>query len=629
MNKITVVIIAGLAFGSCARQHLVKADKAYERLAFAEAARSYDKALARVTDREALLRAADAHANVNDLAGAAERFAQAKALAPLSMTDEMRYGQVLQSLGKHEQAAERFASILAQEPTDQRAHELMLSCEAHAAFYADSSLYTVTPITLSGMVSAFSATPYKDGIIFAGEKEGAPGQRNPWNDRPFLDLFSSTTTGGAWSTPKPIAGEVNGRYHEGPATFSADGRTMYFTRSDYYKFRLTKDGNAVSHLQLFRAESDDQGHWGNIHQFAYNGDEFSTGHATLSADGHTLYFISDAPGGAGGTDIYRSEWRNEAWSIPENVGSPINTAGNEMFPMLKGDSLFFSSNGHGNMGGLDIFLSVIRNGEWSVPENLNYPVNTPHDDFSFVLAADGRSGYLSSDRSGDDRVYAFTMHDPTLVLQGVFSDETTHSPMAGVEVTLIDVTTGEATTLLTGPDGSYMFPLAPGHDYKVKGGKDGMFTASREMTTKGQRTSRTYTEDFDLKAVVLDKPILVENIYYDYDRWDIRPEAALELDKLARLFKDNPNLSFELGSHTDSRASDLYNTVLSEARANSAVDYLIRSGVDPDRITARGHGERYLVNHCRNGVECTEEEHQANRRTEFKVTKVGGTAQAH
>jgi outer membrane protein OmpA-like peptidoglycan-associated protein len=191
--------------------------------------------------------------------------------------------------------------------------------------------------------------------------------------------------------------------------------------------------------------------------------------------------------------------------------------------------------------------------------------------------------------------------------------------MAGVRVELLDETTGTRTELITGPDGRYRFPLEPGHRYRVLGGKDGMFTESRDISTVGQRISRTYIEDFQLMPVVVDKPIVIENIYYDYDRWEIRPDAAVELDKVARLFMDNPGLRFELSSHTDSRATDTYNLVLSDARANSAVDYLIRKGVDPGRISARGYGERMLVNRCADDVPCSEEEHQANRRTEFKV----------
>ncbi|MBK8499598.1 MAG: OmpA family protein [Flavobacteriales bacterium] len=327
------------------------------------------------------------------------------------------------------------------------------------------------------------------------------------------------------------------------------------------------------------------------------------------------------PGGFGGTDLYVCERTVEGWGYPKNVGPTINTSANEMFPTMKGDSLFFASNGHRTLGGLDIFLSTRTSDGWSEPENMNYPINSTFDDFSLAMLPGDRSGYLSSSRSGADRIYTFDAHDPTLTLNVRFLDQEEGEPMAGVEVKLLDMTSNDTIVLFTDKDGGFAFPLKPGREYRVQGGKDGMFTESRDVSTLGQRTSRNYNEEFRLKKVVIDRPIVIENIYYDYDRWDIRPDAAVELDKIARLFIDNPQLAFELGSHTDSRATDLYNLVLSEARANSAVDYLIRMGVPADRITARGYGEKRLVNRCANDIECSEEEHQANRRTEFKVTR--------
>lgn len=623
MNKNLILLLPAFALGSCAKQHLVTADKAYDRMAYAKAVCSYEKALSATDDREAALRAADAYRRINELPKAGDWYAYAERTAPLTTEQAMRYAQVLQSLGRTTEAAGHYDKVLAAKPDDRLALEGKEALEARAAFYLDTTLFTVTLVQITGMSNVFSATPYKEGLVFAGEKAAGMKQENPWTGLSFLDLYSaSKSASGAWSAPVPLPGDVNGRFHEGPAVFSADGKSMYFTRSDYYKFRLNKDGSAVSHLKLFRADLVEDGTWGNIHQFAYNGDDHSTGHAALSADGNTLYFISDGPGGLGGTDLYSCTRVADAWSAPINLGPTVNTPGNEMFPTVKGDTLFFASSGHRTIGGLDIFLTTAQGEGWSTPENLNYPINTPFDDFALVMAKDNASGYLSSNRTGHDQVHSFTAHDPTLTLEGIFRNDETDEPMAGVEVQLLDVTTGEEVTFITGPDGTFSFPLKKDHDYRVKGGKDPMFTESRDISTKGQRTSRVYREEFDLKEVVVDKPIVVENIYYDYDRWDIRPEAATELNKLVRLFNDNPNLSFELSSHTDSRATDVYNLVLSEARAKSAVDYLIRSGVNEKRIVARGYGEKQLVNRCKDGVECTEDEHQANRRTEFRVTKV-------
>lgn len=623
MKKILLIIAPLVLLSACAQHQLATADKDHARLAYAKAATGYEKALTKIEDRDAALRAADSYQRMNMAAKSAEWYAYAEKMAPLSTDEALRYGQVLQSLDRTPQALAQFDRVLNEKPDDAMAKTLRDATAERNVFFLDTTLFTVTQVHIGGMASVFSATIYKNGLVFAGETEAPLEKRNPWTGLSFLDLYSTVpSANGTWEMPKPLPGQVNGRFHEGPAVFSADGRSMYFTRSDYYKFRLNKDGSSMSHLKLFRAELDEKNEWGNIHDFAHNGDDHSTGHPALSADGSTLYFISDRPGGFGGTDIYRCIKTDEGWSIPENLGATVNTTGNEMFPTLFGDSLFFSSNGHRTLGGLDLFVTTSNNGEWSEPENLRYPINTPHDDFSLVLLPDARSGYLSSDRSGSDRIHMFEVNDPTLIAQGTFTDEEHFKPMADVEVKLIDLTTGVEITVFTGPDGSYRFDLKRDGTYRISGTKNGMFTETRQLSTADQRISRTWTEDFQLKEVIVDKPILVENIYYDYDRWDIREDAALELNKLAKIFMDNPSLSFELSSHTDCRSSQTYNLMLSEARAKSAVDYLIRSGVDPERITARGYGESRLVNHCKDGVECSEEEHQENRRTEFKVTKV-------
>lgn len=624
MKKTLLLLLPALLLGSCARHHLATADKDHERMAYARAVRNYEKALPVLQDRDAALRAADAYQRMNMHGKAAEWYAFADRLAPLAPEDALRHAQALKSLGQEPQALSQLERVLASTPDDPMALALRTASQEREGFFLDTTLFTVEPLHIPGMAALFAATPYRNGIVFAGETTAPVEKRNPWTGMSFLDLYSSVpNNGGNWEQPKPLPGEVNGRFHEGPAVFSADGRTMYFTRSDYYKFRLNKDGSAVSHLKLFRAELGADNTWGNIHSFAYNEEAYSSGHAALSSDGGTLYFISDRPGGLGGTDIYACNRTEEGWSEPVNLGPTVNSAGNEMFPTVYGDSLFFASNGHPGLGGLDLFVSTSTDAGWSKPENIGYPINTPFDDFALVMLPGGRDGFLSSDRSGSDRIHRFSVNDPTLIVQGTFTDEEHFKPMTEVEVKLIDLTTGEELVAMTGPDGTFRFAMQKDREYRLSGSKNGKFTESRDISTMGQRISRTWTEDFNLKEVVIDKPILVENIYYDYDRWDIRPEAAVELDKLARIFRDNPDLSFELSSHTDSRASDTYNLVLSDARARSAVNYLIQQGVEPARITARGYGERKLMNHCRDGVECSEEEHQQNRRTEFKVTRIG------
>lgn len=620
-TKKVLFLFCSAMLAGCAQHQLTQADRARDRMAYADAACRYEKALRHLDDREAALHAADSYQRLNQQAKAADWYAYAQRISPLDAEDAMRYGRALQSLGRISEAAAQFERVMADRPEDALVRELGLAIADHESFYADTTLFSIAPLHIDGILSAFCAVPYGDGILFAAERSAA-GKENPWNGAAFLDLCTAKAPEGIMAgAASPLHGQVNGRFHDGPAVLSADGRTMYFTRSDYYKFRLNKDDNSTSHLMLYRAEKQADGSWGQVSSFAYNGYDFSAGHAALSADGSRLYYISDMPGGHGGTDIYVCERTAEGWGLPRNLGAGINTAANEMFPSLRADTLYFASNGHRSLGGLDIFRSVLRGGEWGDPENLNYPINTSHDDFALVML-DDRKGYLSSNRNGRDAIFRFTANDPTLLLNISVFDELDGSPMAGAEVRLLEPTHPVPLTLFTNDDGKVSFPLSVEKLYEVLASKDGVFTESRKVSTVGLRTSRAFTEEFQMKQVVVDKPIVIENIYYDYDRWDIREDAALELDRIAKLFIDNPNLSFELGSHTDSRATDNYNLVLSDARANSAVDYLVRKGVPADRLTARGYGEHKLVNRCHDGVECSEEEHQANRRTEFKVTRI-------
>lgn len=260
--------------------------------------------------------------------------------------------------------------------------------------------------------NVFSATPYKQGLLVVGEQDAPLATTNPWNGMSYLDLYySEKKTIVTWLEAQPVPGKVNGTYHEGPVAISADGKTMYFTRSHYTDRKLAKDEDDVSHLMLFRATLNGEAEWDDVRAFAYNGLDFSTGHPALSADGRTLYFASDRPGGHGGTDLWMSSDNGTGWTEPVNLGPTVNTPGNELFPTINGNTLYFASTAHENMGGLDIFSTTLQHERWTEPENLGYPMNTVHDDFAFVMEEGGNSGYLSSDRSGNDRIHAFTLNE--------------------------------------------------------------------------------------------------------------------------------------------------------------------------------------------------------------------------
>lgn len=626
-GRLALSLLLSSAFlSACTTVRLQRADEAYDLMQYPKAERLYERVLDRKENRKARARLADAYRKHNAIKQALEHYSALDAALPLTGDTALAYGEVLMAMGNTERANVMFLRVLQQTPENARAMDLYESSLGYNTFFADSGRFLVDRLTLPGIVSAFGSIPYKNGLIVAGEREVDLSKANPWNERSFLDLYyCESKTIVTWLNAEPLPGNVNGDYHEGPATLANDGKTLYFTRSNYVQRKLQKDDRNTSHLKLFRATLDSTGKWGDLHAFAYNSEYWSTGHPALSADGRTLFFASDRPGGFGGTDLWSCKDNGTGWSEPENLGPIINTPGNELFPTVNGDALHFSSTAHNNMGGLDIFETHMHDGRWTQPVNMNAPINSPKDDFHFVMDSTQKAGYISSDRSGLDQVYAFTMYEPLFYLDGLVMDEEDRF-LPHTEVVLMETGNQVDRSMLTGPDGKFNFPLKANTEYTLRSSREDMLTTAIPVSTKGLTRNDTLRSYIHMKSVRIGEAIAINNIYYDYDMFDLRPDATVELDKLARIFMDNPGLSFELGSHTDSRGGDLYNLVLSDARANAAVNYLIQRGVDPDRITAKGYGEGELMNHCSNGVKCSEEEHQANRRTEFKVIGMPGLA---
>ncbi|MEO8088409.1 MAG: OmpA family protein, partial [Bacteroidota bacterium] len=475
----------------------------------------------------------------------------------------------------------------------------------------------------------FCPTAYKDGIVFVSDRstESAPRKMYAWTGKPFLDLyFSKQDKTGSWSIPEALKGDVNGVYHDGPAAFGNDS-TMYFTRNNYVKRKTKKDDDDVVKLKIYQSNWTGTG-WSSLTEMPFNSDDYSTGHPALTKDGNTMYFVSDMPGGLGGTDLWMVSKANGKWGSPMNMGPQINTAYNEMFPSVYKDSLlYFSSQGHLNMGGLDVFYASKNGTGWNDPVNMGYPLNSSQDDFGMLMNDSANGGMISSNRANSlqDNIYSFKINDLRFTLRGIAVMKNTQAPLEDVVVELLNKTTGKRESMTTGPDGTFMFKLDHNSDFVVVGSKDNFFTNTETLTTIGKTVSEDMevTLKLEMEQIIINKPIVLENIYYDLDKSDIRPDAAAGLDKLVSIMKDNPGITIELSSHTDSRADDKYNMSLSQRRAESAVAYIIAQGVVNQRISAKGYGETKLINRCKNDVKCTEEEHQQNRRTEFKVTGMG------
>lgn len=485
--------------------------------------------------------------------------------------------------------------------------------------------------------SDFGPVFYKKDLIFASDYcSPEEKKRYGWTGRGYLDMMKTRplTADDFWGnmeTPSKFEDKFNQKYHDGPAAFSSDGNSIYFTRSFYGKAK--REGAYKTNMLKIYWAVKTNGVWGEAEPFFLNSKDFSVGHPALSVDGQTLYFISDMPGGAGGTDIWMCRREGDAWGAPSNLGPTVNTKENEMFPSIRNDGvLFFASEGQPGYGGLDIFRTKFIDGHWTSPANMHPPINGPYDDFAIAFAPGAKSGFFSSNRPGgvgNDDIYAFRKAEPPApvilptYISGLVKDKTTMLPIESATVFVFDTTTGIVKILKTDAGGMYITMVNKPSGYLVKAMKPNYIADCIPFALAEIKTGTTNTalHDLLLDKLVVNKAFRIENIYYDFDKYNIREDAKPELDKLARIMKENA-INVELGSHTDCRGSFAYNDKLSQKRAESAVQYIINKGIDMGRITAKGYGERQLVNKCADGVFCTPQEHQANRRTEFKVTRL-------
>ncbi|HOV10539.1 MAG TPA: OmpA family protein [Bacteroidales bacterium] len=562
--------------------------------------------------------------------------------------DVLKYANVLKSNGKYSEAMIQYQDYGKMQPAESsKAKEMVNACKKSLEWIADPA-YTdvINADAMNSENSDFGLMPYENGFLLTSDrrlkgKSYSASDIYGWTGNPYLKIIQYKEKDLSIA-PRELEG-VNNNYHNGPAVYDKHSGTLYFTRTKMVKmikkpmncdptswYDNSKAKDYVNRLELYYATKED-GKFQQPVAFQYsNPESHSVGHPALSPNGKIMYFVSDMPGGMGGTDIYYCDkFTDGTWGTPKNAGNNINTAGNEVFPYIAADgTLYFSSDGWPGMGGLDLFSAKGSKENWSTPENLKYPINSPKDDFCMVYTGEG-TGYLSSNRDGgkgNDDIYRFIPSPPKTFVFTVTAKEKTDSVNLGMlkNATVQVVGDSGECPVLFEKNGVYYFRADCGKEYKVKGSRDGYFAAEKVITTTCQTRNDTVPVELVLDKIVINKPIVLNNIYYDYDKWDIRPDAAIELDKLVKILIENPKINIELGSHTDSRGKDKYNLDLSQKRAESAVNYIISKGIDQVRIKAKGYGETVPVNKCIDGVTCTEEEFQLNRRTEFKVTSISG-----
>jgi len=624
LKHISIYFVLLIFISSCGSTHyLKKGDKAYEELRYSVAIPLYEKGLAKKRPIKHLEKLAHSYREINNIEKAEVLYLEASEWPDASPIVEFYLGKMHMGNCRMAEAIKAFSLYLEKKPGDVVARMLLAACWSVDDRFVDTTLYEMQYMPANGFANAFSVTEYQNGVVFTGDKEVFRGKKKAeWTGNSYLDLYyMEKGDSGKWMSPVLLEGKLNGRYHEGPATFSKNGDVVYFTRSNYYKRKMIENGQNENNLKIFQSSLVD-GKWVNLKELPINSDDYSCGHPTLGSDGQTLYFVSDMPGGFGGTDIYKTVNTEGIWSTPVNLGETINTPGDEMFPYVHRDgTLYFSSDAHNTMGGLDVFMSFYSEGRWMQPENLNYPLNTSWDDYGFSLLADDSTGFVSSSRLEGDKMFEFKKKAPTFYLYGKARKKGTDEKVSGVIIEITQASNNKIHQMVSDKNGEFKMKLTTEEVYNLYCTKIGCFSRTDQISTKGLNISQDFFADFEVEEIIIGKPIVLENIFYDFDKWNIREDAAIELNKLVKILEDNPEINIEMGSHTDARGTDSYNLVLSDKRARSTVTYLIYKGIEPNRLTWRGYGETVPVNQCINKVECSDEEHQINRRTEFKVTK--------
>lgn len=479
----------------------------------------------------------------------------------------------------------------------------------------------------------FGISFFGDKVVFASLRNGGEKNAYGWNDRPYLDLFSAVVNSqGQLTKVEPFSDVINTKKHESNATFSADGKTMYFNRSGEKQNKIGDE--KVAMIKIYKAEFIN-GKWDKVTMLPFSSDSYSVEHPFLTKDGKKLYFASDMPGTLGSFDIYYVDVNEDGtYGQPTNLGFTINTNQREQFPFLTEDgTLYFASDGHQGNGNLDIFMSVkLNDTEFDKPLNLGSTINSEMDDFNYILDEKENKGYFASNRTGDDNLYTFVREEnkQQYLVEGEVRDMKSMQLLPGSTVKLFNEAGELLEEVVVGKDGSFTFNTEPNKKYKIMAFKDFYIPAEATFDTsqKGkvyidlQMKVESYYDAEDIINKKDDGTVLIEleNIYFDLDKWNIKPQAAEVLNVLLGILKKYPYMEIEIGSHTDSRASDMYNLRLSNRRAASALEYLVQNGIDRKRLRSIGYGETKPLIICPSN-DCTEAEHAANRRCTFMILK--------
>lgn len=641
-NKIkSTVLIASLSLLCVVgKAQEKKADKMFDNYAYIDALKTYERIVEKGYKSAGIFKKiGDSYYFNGLLTESAKWYGDLFTLNDPSVEPEyyFRYAQSLKATGQYEKANEILDQFSKKSADQIRTKIYLENSDYLNQIKNNSGRYTVKSVDLNSQYSDFGTAFFGDKIVFASNREAGSMQKkvDKWTDNSFAKIYVTDIdkNGLPVGQGQKLSKNIDYKFHESTAVFTKDGKTMYFTRNS----KKNDNENKESILKIYRAKLVNND-WSDIEELSINGSNFNTAHPALSPDEKTLYFASNRPGTYGSSDIFKTEiLENGKFGEPVNMGTGINTEGRETFPFIaESGELYFSTDGHQGLGGLDVFVAPKdEKGGYLKVYNIGEPVNGPFDDFAFIINSTGK-GFFSSNRTegkGYDDIYSINetkkieyIHEQ--LLAGTVTDTDTGKTLTDTDILVYDKDFNLVSQTKTDESGKYALKLKGGTLYYVRAQKKDYVTKEQTVVTPDvtgetllpialEKTIRVVHVNDDLAKV-----FSIEYIYFDFDKADIRPDAVVDLQKVIDVMQQYPTMKIDVRSYTDSKGMRKYNKKLSDLRAKSIIEYMTKNGISANRLSGRGYGESKLLNRCRDGVKCSEEEHQKNRRGEFIIIKI-------
>lgn len=644
-NKLFVCIVLFSFFGVAQEVQLKKANTNYEQFQYVDAIKTYEKVAAKgYKSVELFSKLGDSYYFQSNLKEANRWYEQLFALKE-SVNSEyyFRYAQTLKAVGKYEKADLMMSEFNKLNSSDLRAILANEQVNYLEEIKKNSGRYRVQNAGINSAYSDYGTSFYKNTLVFTSARDtgGVFVKKHNWTNQSYTNLYGALIAdNGNLLEPVKFSKKIDSKYHESTPVFTNDGMTMFFTRNNFLNGKKGRDSEKTILLKVYKATKNGDT-WENITELPFNSDEYSCAHPALSPDEKTLYFSSNMPGTKGLSDIFKvAILENGNFGTPVNLGDKINTEARETFPFISNkNELYFASDGHPGLGGLDVFITQLNeDGTHGKIKNVGEPVNSNADDFAFIMDTATKNGFFSSNRQKDnlgfDDIYKCTETIPVpkdcqQALTGIITDVETQLPIEGVKVVLYDANYVKMDEVRSDKEGKFDFGSVDCENkFRIRTelkeyspNEIAVFTPNISGTTDTKISLTPLLQPLKVGRD-LRRTLGIEIIYFDSNKATIRPDATVELAKILEVMKQFPNMEIDVRSHTDSRQTAKYNLNLSERRAKATIQWLVENGIEAKRLTGRGYGESQLVNHCEDGVKCTEEEHQANRRSEFIIAKL-------